>query len=112
MFSVPSWFCCLNPTERGVLRSTGEALVLTLYVGVPKDVWDAFWFGAVGVNEDRMLSFIEGYLLEIVTIPLGDPEVDTVVVRPSYLPFWVEVASWLLLPDAACLGGCSWFVFP
>jgi len=112
MVEVPSWFCCLNPTERTVVRDMAIALPLTLFIGVPKAVWDAMWFGASGVNQDRIDSALSSYLLEIVTIPDEETEIDVVVVRPTDLPFWVEASLWILLPAAACLDGCSWFVFP
>lgn len=112
MVEVPSWWCCLNPTERNVVRGMAEALPLTLYVGVPVAIWDALWFGASGVNEDRRVTALNTYLLEIATITDTETEEEIEVVRPTYLPFWVEASLWVLLPAAACLDGCSWFVFP
>lgn len=107
MLPVDYYFCCLNPTERGVLRSTAEALLLTLFLGVPYDLWDAFWFGAPASGEVRRLSFLSIYGLEIVTIDVD--LVPTEVVRPqvSYLPYWVEVSVYILTPAAACLSGCE-----
>lgn len=112
MYRIEEWWCCLSPTERTVLRGMAEALPLTLFLGVPVDVWDALWFGAPGVNEDRRMQALHNYLLEIATISEDGGETEIDVVRPVDLPFWVETSLWILQPAAACLDGCSWFVFP
>ncbi len=94
------------------MRGMAEALPLTLFLGVPVEIWDALWFGAPGVNEDRRVTALHTYFLEIVTIPPDEGEDDVTLVRPTYLPFWVTASLWILEPDAVCLSGCSWLRFP
>jgi len=94
------------------VREMGIALPLTLFLGVPVAVWDAMWFGAPGVNQDRIDTALVTYQLEIATIIDTETEEEIDVVRPTNLPFWVEVSLWVLEPASACLDGCSWFVFP
>lgn len=105
MVSVPTWFCCLNPDERSILSVMIEAEVLTLFVGVPVAVYDALWVPVLLSSEARRAAFLSIYHLEIVTIVVDD-EVEVEVVRPTFLPFWVEAAGWLLLPEASCPEGC------
>lgn len=112
MVEVPVWFCCLNPVERQVVRGMAEALPLTLFIGVPLEVWDALWFGAVGVNQDRIDSALSSYVLEIVTIAPTEEEPEVTLVRPTDLSWWVSASLWILLPSAACLGGCTWVHYP
>lgn len=107
MFDLPWYYCCLNPTERGVLRSTAEALLLTLFVGVPLDVWDSFWFGAPDAGQARRDAFLWIYHLEIVTIEEGDPPEEVTLVRPTVLMFWVDASVFVFTPAAACLAGCE-----
>lgn len=109
---LPSWYCCLNPLERGVLRSTAEALLLTLFVGVPKDLWDTFWFASLYSGEARRLAFLEIYDLEIVTIIDVDTQEDLVVVRPTNFAFWDDASIFVLFSAAACSGGCGYVRFP
>lgn len=110
--AVPDWFCCLNPSERSVIRSLGAAFPLTLFQGVPVEVWDSAWLAAGNDSQARRDAFLSVYRLEIVTIPPTEEEPAVTLVRPSYLPLWVDISLWLLEPAAACLGGCSWVHFP
>lgn len=107
MFGLAWYFCCLHPRERGVLRSTAEALVLTLFLGVPLDVWEAFWLVYEDNGEAVRDAFVAIYGLEIATIEAGEPPVPVDVVRPHDLPFWVDASLFILTPDAACLSGCQ-----
>lgn len=107
---MPSWFCCLTATERAVLRSTALALPLTLFVGIPRDVWDVFWLPLILQPEYRREVFIEVYLLEIVSIVVEG--VDVEIVRPTNLPVWVEYSLQVLTPSGACLDGCAQTIFP
>jgi hypothetical protein len=89
-----------------------EALPLTLFVGVPVEVWDALWFGASGVSQDRIDSALSSYVLEIVTIAPTEEEPEVTLVRPTDLSWWVSASLWILLPSSACLGGCLWVHYP
>lgn len=88
-------------------RSTAEGLLLTLYVGVPLDLWEAFWFGSYLTGEVRRRAFLTIFELEIVSIVLVEGELPVTVVRPVNLPLWVESSLYLLTPAAACLSGCQ-----
>lgn len=81
--------------------------MLDLFLGVPLDVWDAFWFGTTGTGQRRRDAFIQIYQLEIATIEEGEPPVPVEVVRPIDFVYWVEVAVFILTPAAACLAGCE-----
>lgn len=106
-WNIAYWYCCINPRERSVLHSTAEALLLTLWVGVPIDTWDAFWLLQADTNDEVKAAFRSIYRLEIVTI--GGEETEAVVVRPTdgYLPDWVSWSAFILTPAAACLDGCQ-----
>lgn len=106
MFTVPSWYCCLSAAERAILAAMIELEVLSLYVGVPLAVYDALWVPVVKSQAARRAAFLSIYELGIVTIttPEGEP---VEVVAPTYLPFWVEAAAWILQPAAACPSGCE-----
>lgn len=112
MLTIADWFCCLNPRERTVLRQTALALPVTLFLGVPKDIWDVFWVGAADNGDAVRASFLVSYGLEIVTIVEDDVEVS--VVRPSagYLGYWVDWSVYMVTPSAACLAGCEQSTFP
>lgn len=111
MPDLPAWFCCLNPTERGVLRSTAEALLLTLFVGVPKDLWDTFWFASLYSGQDRRDAFIEIYALEIVTIIDVETDEELLVVRPTDFAFWSDASLFTIGAGSDCGGGCSYTFF-
>lgn len=89
------------------MRSSAEALLLTLFQFVPLSVWDAFWLVTDHNSDPYKSAFLGLYHLEIVTIVVDD--VDTTVVRPDSggLSFWVSAAAFVLSPGGACLAGCE-----
>lgn len=95
-----------------MLRSTAEALVLTLFIGVPLDVWGAFWLVYEDNGEAVRDAFLAIYGLEIATIDTGEPPTPLDVVRPNDLPFWVDASLFILTPAAACLSGCEQSTVP
>lgn len=101
------YFCCITSGERSVFRATAEALLLTLFVGVPLDVWDTFWFGVPNAPPVFRAAFLAIYQLEIVTIVDAGSGLDVEVVRPTNQPYWVEASLFIFTPEAACLGGCQ-----
>lgn len=105
--SVGWFYCCLHPAERTVMRQTIEGLVLTLFLGVPLDVWTAFWLVTEHGAPEYQDAFRGLYHLEIVTIESDPAPIE--VVRPieGFLPFWVEVGLFVVTPEAACLSGCT-----
>jgi len=111
VFDVPSWWCCINPVERGVLRSTALAYVASLGTFVPEDVWITFWGLEYRSRNERIDFFIPLFFLLEETIPIGDPIVDTSVLTFTNDAFWMEVTAYLLNPDSACLDGCQRRVF-
>lgn len=101
------WFCCLNPRERGVLRSTILGIAETLNVGIPVAIWGAFWLPYSPSGEAMREAFRSVYMLEIVTIVI-DPELPPVdVVRSTDGLQYAVWAVFLLTPGAACLAGCQ-----
>lgn len=104
---IERWFCCLNPRERSVLRASIEGLLLTLWIGIPSDLWEAFWFGEPQSGAAVRSAFLSIYGLEIVTIVPTEGEPAVEVVRPVDLVQWVSWSLFLLTPAAACLSGCQ-----
>jgi len=106
------FFCCLNPAERSIIRSTVLGLALTLGVGVPVDLWDAYWIGS-GHDSDAyrdVFRFI--YHLDIVTIEDAESPYDAVRPADGWSDLWVDLAVVVLLPGGACLDGCGQSDFP
>ena len=102
----------MRPLELSVVVNTALSLTGTLFVGVPVDIWNAFWISAeVGVpyRRDIFLSYMH---LEIVTIVIGDPPVPVEVVRPADLPLWVELSLYVDTHPALCPSGCEYERFP
>lgn len=101
------WFCCIHSRERGVLRSTIEGIAVTLNVGIPVEVWDAFWFPYADNGAAVREAFLSIYSLEIVTIVV-DPELPPIdVVRARDGLLYASWALYLLTPAAACLTDCQ-----
>lgn len=88
------------------MRNTAEGLLLTLYVGVPLDVWEAFW--VVTAHNDAFFkdAFRALYHLEIVTIEDVETPYDAVQPTDGFLPWWVDATIWLVGGGGACTGGC------
>lgn len=84
-----------------------EALPLTLYLGVPVDLWDAFWVLTVDSGQAVRDAFLVLYGLEIGTIVEDELEIEVVRPTSGWLPFWVTASLFILTPDAACLSGCE-----
>lgn len=101
------WFCCLATPERTVWRDVAQGLPVTLFLGIPVAIYDAWWVATGVIDEFRVAAFEALYHLEIVTIVLSDEE--TTVVRPidGYLDLWVSNSVFSFLPAAACLDGCQ-----
>lgn len=101
------WLCCLNSGERSVLRSTVEALALTLWVGIPFDLWDAFWTGVPYSGDARRIAFLHIYRLETIEVVDVETDLEVLLVRPLDAVLYAEWVVYLLTPDAACLSGCE-----
>lgn len=89
-----------------MLQVTAEGLVLTLYLGMPYDLWLIAWAVFADNTAARREAFRALYHLEIATIEVDMLPVE--VVRPvdGFEAWWVEIVLWLLDPLAACLEGC------
>lgn len=88
------------------MRVTGLDLPVTLFLGIPLDVWSAFWIGTLHNTDYYKAAFLTLYHLEIATI--GGDGGDVEVVRPveGFSSLWVGYSLFMLTPPAACLGGC------
>jgi hypothetical protein len=102
------WYCCLTARERGVLRDTALALPLTLFVGIPREVWDAIWLPSPPYAAAYVEAFQQIYGLEIVTIEVDDVSIEVVAPADGYLPFWVEASVFVLTLSALCFDPCEW----
>lgn len=101
------WFCCIDTPERTVFRQTAEGFTLTLFLGFPLAVWDAFWV-VTAHNTGRFKDvFRQLYHVKIGTIEVEGVPVDAVMPEDGYGTLWVLWALYMLDPDAACLDGCA-----
>lgn len=106
-WDIQLWYCCLNVRERQVLRNTVEGLLLTLWVGIPGPVWDAFWFGLGAYNDQVKSAFLSIYKLEIVTIEIDGEDLSVVRVRDGWLADYVSWSVFIFLPETSCPDGCQ-----
>jgi len=88
------------------MRGMAEALLLTLYLGVPVEIWDALWLVS-GRGGDRYKdAFLALYHLEHGSMIVDDLPIDAIVIVDGYGEWWLGIVLWLLDPGAACLDGC------
>lgn len=90
-----------------MLRVTAEGFALTLYAGIPLDLWLAAWTATGRGGEDYRVAFLHLYHCEIGTMADGELTIDAVVPSEGYEAWWLDIVLWLLNPDAACLAGCE-----
>jgi len=83
-----------------------EGLLLTLYLGVPIEIWDAVWFASGRGGEPYREAFLHLYHLEIGTMIVDELPVDAVVPISGFETWWAEVVLWLLNPLSTCTEGC------
>lgn len=110
--NIEWWWCCLHPLERSVLRATIEGEALTIYQGIPLELWNTFWISLYPNGQAMRDAFLIIYGLRIVTIEIGEPPVPVEVVQPIYP---LQYAAWFVFiftPAAACLDGCQQSDFP
>lgn len=108
-----SWFyCCLNVAERTIILNTCEGLVLTLFVGIPLPLWDAFWLATSHNSAAYKDAFRSIYHLKIGTIETEDGLIDAVIPEDGFEMLWVANAFFVALPAAACTSGCEQSVRP
>jgi len=101
------WWCCLDPPERTMLGVTAEGFLLTLYLGMPLELWLAAWAVTGEDTDERRDAFLRLYHAEIGTMLIDDLPVDAVVPIEAYLSWWVEMVLWLLDPLSTCTEGCT-----
>lgn len=89
-----------------MFRATCIGLVETLFVGIPKPIWDALWLASFFPTEGMPENFLRIYHLEIVTIGVGDDAYEAVAPQDGYLSLWVDNSLFIVTPGAACIGGC------
>lgn len=89
------------------MLETSVGLALTLYEGMPLDLWLAMWSVLLGNSAERRAAFLALYHLEIATIGTEDAPFDAVRPVEGFVGWWVEVAVWALLPASACPDGCA-----
>ena len=104
---ISNWFCCLNPRERGVLASTLSALGVAMWLGMPVDIWRAFWLLYSPRGEAMQTAFLDVFGFEIATIETEEGEQEVVRTRQGWLSYHVHWYGFLLSPESACLGGCK-----
>jgi len=90
-----------------MLRVTAEGFLLTLYLGIPLDIWLAAWAVTGGDGEEYREAFLHLYHAEIGTMVIDEVGIDAVVPLDGWVEWWIEMVLWLLDPGAACLDGCQ-----
>jgi len=100
-------YCCLDVPERTMLRITSQGFLLTLFLGMPLELWDAAWLTTLESTPERKTAFLHLYHAEIGTMLVDDAPIDAVVPTEGFAGWWFEVVLWLLDPQAACLDGCQ-----
>lgn len=110
MITLAEKFCCLNADEQAALRQSGIAAAASLGTAIPFSVWDAFWLPLISSRETRQEVFIACYDLTHAEGEFGDPAVPTDLIIFGTSGFWLAMAVFVFLPDAACLDGCEFCV--
>lgn len=90
-----------------MLRVTAEGFLLTLYLGIPLDVWLAAWASTGRGGVEYRDAYLHLYHAEIATMLVDEVAVDAVVPVEGFEAWWVGLVAWLLDPRAACLDGCE-----
>lgn len=107
MYGIEWFYCCLNGRERTIIRQTCEGLVLTLFLGVPLAVWQAFWLVTPDHGQAVQEAFLRIYGLETATVEGDDGEMEVVRPADGFLALWVSWSLFVVTPSAACLEGCG-----
>lgn len=89
------------------MRALSEALLVSLWVGVPVSVYRAFWLIWPDAGAAVQGAFEEVYGLETATVVIGEVEIE--VIRPVVftLGFWAGAAAYMATPESLCPGGCG-----
>lgn len=88
------------------MRQTAEGLALTLYLGIPRPIWEAFWLATTHDETWYRETFRTLYHLEIGSMEVDDAPVEAVVVVDGYTDWWLGVSLFLLSPGGSCVDGC------
>jgi len=104
---IEFWFCCINPTERGVLRPLVEAIALTLNVGMPLDLYLALWAVFPENSEARRNAFASIYGLETVTVVPGGELAPYDAVRALDPVLYASWFVYVFTLPATCVDGCE-----
>jgi hypothetical protein len=89
------------------MRQSAEGLALTLYLGIPRPVWDAFWLVTTHDADVYKELFRSLYHLEIGTMVIDDADVEAVVVVDGFGSWWLAMTVFLLTPAGSCPDGCE-----
>lgn len=89
------------------MRQTAEGLVLTLFLGVPLTLWDAFWVVTSHNTVEYRRVFRSLYHLDIGTMTISGDVVDAIVVADGFVPWWVNASLFIASPEGACPDGCQ-----
>lgn len=108
--SIPKWFCCLNPAEKGAfLLCQAQAGPITYFI--LKVLFDAYWLATNPPSKAiRQLIFIESYGLTLGEIPgSGDSEIEVYFLDQE---FWDGVAAYYHSEDYCGDVPCKILTFP
>jgi len=85
---ITLFVCCLATPEKAVYYATIYGLFTTAFVGVPVEVWEAFWAPFSLCGQARREAFLAIFDLSIVTIIDPLTEIEYEAVAPANLSFW------------------------
>lgn len=94
------------------MRALSEALLVSLWVGVPTPIYRAFWLIWPDAGAAVQTAFEEVYGLETATVIVDELEIE--VVRPIVLAlgFWVGASAYMADPESLCFDGCGQSTVP
>jgi len=85
---------------------TAEGFLLTLYLGIPLDIWLATWAVTGRDGEEYRSAFLSLYHAQIGSMVIDGSPIDAVVPLDGFVDWWVAVVLWLLDPGSTCVDGC------
>lgn len=101
------WFCCISDPHRSVFRVVAEAMLLTLGMGLPPEIWGAAWIASGRDTELDRASFMSVYHLTTGTVIIDGSPFEWIVPVSGFEALWISYGAFLLTPSAACLSGCE-----
>jgi hypothetical protein len=82
-------------------------LVGTLFIGVPRDVFDAVCLGVGMPDDERRTNFLLDYHLAYARVTVDGGDIDVVAPEDGFLSLWADNSLFIVTPAALCPDGCT-----